>query len=167
MPTYFQSTLEQQYLGLNAGGGGLQISKDKFARRAKFVPLEGDTSVLWAEVPVPSKGSLYDIAVLLNGVTPKGKLHVSTVNPSYSYEGFFLYAILNPIEVETITPAIKMFRKLEMHGCGYSTDVLNYTKLYLVLTDPPALPMVVVQEGQPAVQADGILADITVTVGNG
>jgi hypothetical protein len=157
MTQYFQTVVPQHLLVTNADSSGLQIGNEKFARRAKFVPVPDDATSLWAEVSAPPEANLYGISVLLNGVAPVGKLHVSTVNPTFSYSGFFLYGLLNPIEVATVTPTIKMFRNLEMHGYGYNTNLFTAGKLYLVITNAPAIPA----------QADGILADIMVITGNG
>jgi len=124
-----------------------KISPSRYAHRAWFKPIGENGPGLYAKVAVPNEGRLRSVAVRLDGQVPSGDLYLSVVDPTFYYDGFFLYAILDHIPVTSKGP--KLWRKTEIYGAAYSTNQGTQGFLYLVILGGPDTD---------------ILADIALTV---
>ena len=126
------------------------VTPTRFAHRVRFVPVGDKGPGLYAPVPVPNEGLIHSLAVKLQDMDPTGHLFLSLIDPTFHYENFFLYAILDEIPVTTIGP--KLWRKVALYGAAYSTIQANQGMLYLLILNGPT--------------AD-ILADVAITARTG
>ena len=115
--------------------GAINLSHGTFAHRVEFQPIPGKTGV-YAILPSPESGYIRSFAMLPDGVAPSGNVFVSTVNPTVSYEGAFLYTVLDNIPVTTTGPA--MWRKTDIYNAAYATAQLDNGMLYLMVLGGPA-----------------------------
>jgi hypothetical protein len=112
-----------------------QVAPDRFAHRVLFKPIGETGPGLYAKVPVPNEGRLCSVAVQLDGEAPVGDLYLSTVDPTFHYDGFFLYVILDNIPVPSGGP--QLWRRTAIHGAAYSTNQGTQGFLYLVILGGP------------------------------
>ena len=115
--------------------GAPAVASDRLAHRVKFVPCPTGPGV-YAEVPVPYEGFLNSVGLRLEGIAPAGDLFISPVNPTTSYDGFFLYAVLDDIPRKANGPAV--WRKTELHDIAYSTVQFNAGMLYFLILNGPS-----------------------------
>jgi hypothetical protein len=145
---------------------------ERFAIRAVFRPFfiqNGDqwitdTSKGWfAEIAAPEAANIGSIAVALKGQTATGVLSVSVVDPSVSYDGFFLYTFLS--DILPTTSGLSMYRKTEITNGGYSTLTFTEGRIYALILDGPAVPSVSVSFGNASVDPSSLprlLADTAI-----
>ena len=112
-----------------------KINETRYAHRVRFAAVGEKGAGLYAEVPAPNEGMLHSLAVMPIAIPPSGDLIVSTINPTFHYDAFFLYAILD--EIPITTKGTKVWRKTEIHGAAYSTIQANLGKLYLMILNGP------------------------------
>ncbi len=113
-----------------------RIAADRFGHRVLFKPVGDKGPGLFAAVPAPIEGRLCSLAVRPDGQTPSGDLFLSTVDPSFHYDGFFLYMILDEIPISVKGP--RMWRRTAIRGAAYSTSQTTQGTLYLLLLNGPA-----------------------------
>ena len=126
------------------------VTPTRFAHRVPFVPVGGKGPGIYAPVPVPNEGLIHSLAVQLKDTDATGHLIVSPIDPTFHYDGFFLYAILDDIPIAARGP--KLWRQGNLQGTAYSTIQANQGRLYLLILDGPT---------------DTILADVAITARTG
>jgi len=124
-----------------------KVASDRFAHRVLFQPIGERGPGLYARVPVPIEGRLRSLAVRLDGQAATGDLYLSAVDPTFHYDGCFLYVVLDNIPITLKGPTL--WRKTDIQGAAYSTKQGTQGFLYLVILDGPTT---------------GIAADIALTV---
>lgn len=115
--------------------GAPKVTPTRYAHRVRFLPVGDRGPGLYAAVPVANEGMIHSLAVLPTDVAPSGELIVSPINPTFHYDAFFLYALLDNIPITT--KGTKLWRKTEIHGAAFSTAQANQGHLYLLILGGP------------------------------
>ena len=125
VPEHFRDLLELQ---------PPKISKERHAHRIVFKPLANKPGLI-AKVQVPNEGHIKSLALKLDGANASGELYLSVADPTFDYDSFFLYTVLDNVPITTTGP--KMWRKTGIHGVSYSSNQGTQGYLFLLILNGP------------------------------
>ena len=146
----------------------LQLTHDKYAVRVPFWPMPGGKPGIYTRIQAPPGGEFTSLALTLSSfdattgistpVAAAGDLMLSTVDPSVSYDGFFLHTVLEDVPLTSRGP--KMWRATRLHGCAYSTIQVNNGWLFIYITGGPTA----LNPDDPANASNILVGDLAMTV---